>query len=80
MKLEMTQAEKDLAGFDFQSLNMQVETAKANIARAETVADIKAEICNVWSKVKPYFKYLEVIPFVGKFASLLADLLNTLCG
>ncbi|MDB5017442.1 MAG: hypothetical protein JWQ84_2274 [Mucilaginibacter sp.] len=77
--MTLSSTENEIANFDFAQLNAQAQTAKANIANAKSVADIKTEICNVWSKVSKYVKPLEIIPIVGKFITILADLLDSIC-
>jgi hypothetical protein len=71
--------ETEMANFDFEGLSAQNESAKASIASAASVDDIKAAICGVWSKIGKYVKMAEVIPVVGKFITILADLLDSIC-
>ncbi len=78
--LEFSTIEKEMANFNFDQLKTAAVTAKANIAGASSAADIKTEICNIWSKIKKYVKLLEVVPIVGKFVTILADLLDSFCG
>ena len=66
-KIEYSAIEKEMANFDFSEFQNKTEKAKANIAAAASVADVKSEICNVWSKIGKYVKYAEAIPIVGKF-------------
>jgi hypothetical protein len=77
---ELTSDEKTLANYDFAALASQAETAKINIANATTIDEIKTEICGIWSKIKPFASKLEGLPFVGKFITLLAVVLDALCG
>ena len=76
----LTSMETEMSNFDFDSLSTQAATAKANIAGATSAGDIKTEICNIWSKIGKYVKLAEALPFVGKFVTILADLLDSLCG
>jgi hypothetical protein len=76
---QLTDLEKEMTSFDFNQLNSDVQAAKAKIAKTETAADIKAQICSIWSKIRKYVVTLEVIPVVGKFITIFADLLDTLC-
>ncbi|MGZ3810336.1 MAG: hypothetical protein ACXVJN_01315, partial [Mucilaginibacter sp.] len=61
-------------------VNAHKEKAKANIASARDIADVKAEICSVWSKIRQYVIWAENIPVAGKFITILADLLDSICG
>lgn len=45
----------------------------------EGIDDIKAKICSVWSKIKPFIGLLEKIPLVGRYVTILASLLDALC-
>ncbi|MCR8561811.1 hypothetical protein KXD93_29415 [Mucilaginibacter sp. BJC16-A38] len=76
----LSAVDNEAANFDFEELNSSAETAKANIANATSVADIKTEICNIWNKVGRYVKWAENIPVVGKFFAILADVLDSICG
>jgi hypothetical protein len=78
--MKLSDTENSLSNFDFDGLAAQNETAKANIAAAASVDDIKTEICNIWSKVRPYVIWAENIPVIGKFVTILADLLDSICG
>lgn len=71
--------ENEMANFDFDQLSAQNETAKANIANAASVNDIKTEICNIWSSISKYVKWAGYLPFVGKYITILADLLDSIC-
>lgn len=77
--LEMNAIEKEMANFNFDSIKTDSQMAITNIAKAETASDVKNEICNVWSKIGKYVKMAEAIPIVGKFVTILANLLDTLC-
>jgi len=76
----LTPMETEMSNFDFDSLNTDATTAKANIATAASASDIKTEICNIWGKIGQYVKLAGALPFVGKFVTVLADLLDSLCG
>ncbi len=78
--IKLSDTESALSNFDFNGLAAQSETAKANIAAATSVDDIKTEICNIWSKVRPYLIWAEHILVIGKFVTILADLLDSICG
>jgi hypothetical protein len=78
-KTEFSAIEKEMANFNFDDLHAHTVTAKANIATAASAADVKSQICNIWSKIGKYVKLAENIPVVGKFIKILADLLDTLC-
>lgn len=80
MSVQLSAIENEMQKFDFKNLAAQTETAKVSIANAQTVGDIKAEICNIWSKIGKYVKLAEAFPFVGKFITILAGLLDSICG
>ena len=77
--MEFSAIEKEMASFNFNDLQTQAQTAKAGIATAESVEDIKDKICQIWSKIGKYVKLAENIPFIGKFVTILADLLDSIC-
>ena len=77
--IKFSPIEKEMASFNFDELTAKSETAKANIASAASIGDIKTEICNVWSSIGKYVKLAEALPFVGKFVTILADLLDSIC-
>jgi hypothetical protein len=78
--IEFSPLEKEMANFNFDELKAGNATAKANIAKAQDIGDIKTEICNVWSKIRKYVIWAENIPIAGKFITILADLLDSICG
>jgi hypothetical protein len=71
--------EKEMANFNFDQLNSRNAQAKANIANAASVTDVTSEICSVWASVRKYVILAENIPVVGKFITIIADLLDSLC-
>lgn len=73
--MELEKIDKDL-----EQLHSLTTSAKANIATAQSADDIKTEICTVWSKVRPYVIWAENIPAIGKFITLLAEVLDSICG
>jgi hypothetical protein len=77
--IEFSAIEKEMANFNFSELNTHKEAAKANIASAQSVGDVTTGICSVWSKVRKYVILAENIPFIGKFITIIADLLDSLC-
>jgi len=77
--IEFSATEKEMANFDFAALAAKSTTAKANIAKAVSVDDVTTEICKVWSSIRKYVILAENIPFVGKFITIIADLLDSLC-
>lgn len=79
-KIELSPLEKEMANFNFDELYTHTQKAKANIAKAESVADIKDQICQVWSKIRKFVVLAENIPIIGKYIKILADLLDSLCG
>lgn len=78
-KIQFSAVEKEMINFDFNSLQTHIDQSKVNLVKAESVADVKSEICRVWSKIGKYVKLAENIPVVGKFVKILADLLDSLC-
>jgi hypothetical protein len=79
-KIQLSAIEKEMANFNFDELNAHKDRAKAAIAKAATAADVKTEICQVWTKIRKFVVLAESIPIVGKYIKILADLLDTLCG
>jgi hypothetical protein len=77
--IELSAVEKEMANFNFGALTAQSTAAKANIAKADSIGDITAEICKVWSSVRKYVIIAEGFPFVGKFVTILADVLDSIC-
>jgi hypothetical protein len=79
-KIELSPIEKEMANFNFDQFAADSTKAKANIATAASITDVTTEICKVWSSIRRYVILAENIPFVGKFITILADLLDTICG
>lgn len=77
--IELSPIEKEMANFDFSTLNMHVQETKSLIAKAKSVSEVTSQICDVWSKIRKYVKLAENIPFIGKFIKILADLLDSIC-
>lgn len=77
---KLNEFDNEALGFDFEELNSVAELAKANIAAATTAGQVKTEICKVWNKVRKFVIWAENIPVAGKYFTILADLLDTLCG
>ena len=75
----MSDTEKQLATYDYEALGAQADAAKAKIAAATTVADLKTEICAVWSKIRPIAIKLEGFPYVGKIITIIATVLDAVC-
>jgi hypothetical protein len=78
--LEFNAVEQKATSANIAQLAKATEVAKANIATAASVADVKTEICNIWNQVKQYVIWAENVPVVGKYITILADLLNSICG
>jgi hypothetical protein len=76
---ELDAVEKKLTGYDYKALHSATEAAIANIKTAKTPADIKTEICKIWSMIKPFAPIIEKIPFVGKIFKALEILLDAIC-
>ena len=75
----LTPLENEMLNFDFAAFKEHANTAKSAIATTESVADIKAQICSVWSKIGKFVKLAANIPVIGKYISILADLLDSIC-
>ncbi len=71
--------EKEMAEFDFEALNKKVSAMHVNLAAAKSAADVKNEICAIWSKIRKFVIAGEVIPFIGKYLKILAQLLDSIC-
>ena len=78
-KIQFSAIEKEMANFNFAELQNHTDNARKSFAAASTAADVKSNICSVWSKIRKYVKMGEVIPFVGKFITILANLLDGIC-
>jgi len=78
-KIELSAIEKEMANYNFNELQTHVAAANAKIASAKNATDVKQEICKIWNKIKPYIKLLEAVPIVGKFVTILAQLLDAIC-
>jgi hypothetical protein len=79
-KFNLTATEQEMVNFKFDDLDTVAEKAKTDIANAKSAADVKTAICNLWSKVPGWAKkLLEAVPVVGKFFTLIADALDSLC-
>jgi hypothetical protein len=78
--MQFSDIENSLSNYDFDGLAAQNETAKATVAGASSADDVKTAICNIWSKVRSYVIWAENIPVIGKFVTILADLLDSICG
>ncbi len=74
--VEFSALEKEAANFDFKAFQeAEAFTAQKKIAAAESVSDVKEQICKVWRKIRKFVK----MAIVGKFITILADLLDTIC-
>lgn len=78
--VEFSAIEKEMAGFNFDELHTHREAASANIMSAQSVGDVTTEICGVWKKIRKFVILAENIPFIGKFITILAQLLDSICG
>lgn len=79
-KIEFSAIENEMANFNFNQLQADHSAAKDNLKLAASAADISSEICKVWSKIRRFVILAENIPFIGKFITILADLLDSICG
>lgn len=76
----LSSIENEMLNFDFEALKAHTATAKTAIATTESVADIKTQICSIWSKIGKFVKLAASLPVVGKYISILAELLDSICG
>lgn len=72
--------EKEITESNINELFSAKATAITNIAKAQTAADVKTEICNIWKKIKPFVTILGSIPVVGNYLKILFELLDSICG
>jgi len=77
--INLTSIEKEITAFDFSTLETHLKSAKANIAGAKTAAEIGKEICSIWQKIRKFVVLAENIPFVGKYITILVELLDSIC-
>lgn len=77
--LQFSPIEKQMVNVDLDALMAQNETAKANIAAATSPADIVTEICGIWKKIRPFVIPFEPTPIIGKYITILAGLLDSIC-
>jgi hypothetical protein len=68
-----------MVDFDFAQLNKTVASAKSNIAKAATAAELGSAICSVWAKVRKYVVLASNVPVIGKFIKPLIEVLDALC-
>jgi hypothetical protein len=78
--IQFSPLEQEMANFNFDALRAGNETAKLKITSAQSIGDVKTEICGVWTKIRKYVIWAENIPVAGKFITILADLLDSICG
>jgi len=77
--LQFSPLEKELATADLAKFQTSVDSAKATLANAKTALDVKSQICKIWGEIGKYVKLAEPLPIVGKYITLLANLLDGLC-
>jgi hypothetical protein len=71
--------EKQMTESQINDLKSANATAVTNIAKAQTAADVKTEICNIWKKIRPFVIILTSIPVVGNYLKILFELLDSIC-
>lgn len=74
--LELTAIEKEMAAFNPEDWKDFTQSNKSKLASAE---ETRSNICELWQKIRKFVKLAENIPFVGKYISILANFLDTLC-
>jgi hypothetical protein len=77
--IKLSEIEKEMLNFNFDELSAHSLSAQAKIAGAENVTDVKTEICTVWAKIRKFVVLAENIPVVGKFITILVQLLDSIC-
>ncbi|HWY33870.1 MAG TPA: hypothetical protein VNX68_04445 [Nitrosopumilaceae archaeon] len=77
--IKLSETEKEMLNFNFDELTTRAQSAQTKIAGAQNVTDVKTEICNVWGKIRKFVVLAENIPVVGKFITILVQLLDSIC-
>ncbi|MFT4094354.1 MAG: hypothetical protein QM640_12010 [Niabella sp.] len=77
--IQMSALEKEAVNFDFSTLESHTKTAKSVFSTTATADNVKEQICAVWSKIGKYVKLAEAVPIIGKFITVLAELLDAIC-
>jgi len=73
--VKMSEIEKEMANFNFD----QLTTVRANLVGAATPQAALGEICKVWGSIRKFVVLAENIPVVGKYITILVELLDALC-
>lgn len=74
-----TDLEKEMLNFDFRALEAEVAAAKTSLSAGADRAAGLQKLCEVWRKIRKYIKALEVIPVIGKFVTIFAGLMDSIC-
>jgi len=76
---ELTSLEQEMLD-KYDEIKAESDIVVASLSgNMESVANIKDQICKIWSKIKPFISILSNIPFVGKYVKILSTLLDALC-
>ncbi len=77
---EYSEIEKEMLNFDFKSIEPHVAHAKAALStRGEGLSGGLDKLCEVWKKIGKFIKLLEKVPVIGKYVSILAEILDSIC-
>lgn len=80
-RIKLSALEQEMQSFDFAAFQENdLATAQRKIAAAQSVEEVKSEICNIWSKIRKYVKWAEAVPGAGKFVTLFVQLMDGICG
>jgi hypothetical protein len=77
--ISLSGIEKEMANFNFDELSSHLQSAQTRLTSATTAQDVKSEICNVWSKIRKFVVLAENIPIVGKYLTIVVQLLDSIC-
>lgn len=75
-----SEIENEMINFDFKALENQKTHAVSMISAKDVSAgDIKNQICDIWKKIGKFIKLLKNVPIIGKYVTILCDLLDSIC-
>ncbi|MGN6435119.1 MAG: hypothetical protein ACTHMM_01250 [Agriterribacter sp.] len=77
MNQTYNELEKEMINFNFEELEKDIKKTKTAFASSTSLTDSK--ICEIWRKIRKFIKPLTALPIVGKFVSILVDLLDSIC-
>lgn len=74
-----SEIELEMINFDFKALEIDVATAKSALSSKKDLAGGLEKLCEVWKKIGKFVRLLSNVPVIGKYVSILADLLDSIC-